>query len=84
MGVNVHAARHYDHSPGVQRGSAAGQVGHDVTVLDADITDLTVDSVGRVVHCAPEYTKPGAHVFSPGSLVRTAWMSWCRVSTAVR
>ena len=51
MGVNVHAAGENDHARRID-GAAVRHVGDDPAVRDADVADLAVDVVGRIVDFA--------------------------------
>ena len=74
VGVDVHAAGHHDHAARVERRRAGGQALHDPAVLDADVADLAVDAVGRIVDGAARDPEPfrAAHAVLPVRRARTA------------
>ena len=49
MGVNVDAAGHYHHAAGVNRPRARGNRRDDSSLLDADVSQVAVDAVCRIV-----------------------------------
>jgi hypothetical protein len=85
VGVNVHSAGHHDHPACVERRRGFGQARHDPAVFDADVPDLSVHRIGRVVYRPPYDPKAGwrAHAGRP-SLAATRMASADRVSTAGR
>src|SRR5207302_141884 len=50
--VDIDAARHHDHAPGVQSWGAGGKVGDDAVTLDAHVAHLAVHAVRGIVHRA--------------------------------
>ena len=77
--VDVHSAGHHDHTGGIERPHAGRERSDDAPVLDADVAQLAVHPVGRVVDRAADDPKPvGAHRARP----RTARSSSSRDSPA--
>jgi hypothetical protein len=47
--VHVHPSGHDDHPAGIERGCVIRQARYDSPILDADVADLTIDPIGRIV-----------------------------------
>ena len=90
MGVHVDAAGKHDQPRRIER-AAAGDVGDDPAVRDADVPDLTVDAVGGIVHLPardaqhPAYAESGVPFAAgvQGGLAAAAWRMRRRTSSSV-